>query len=253
MTQVAWPMRAACAHLADPHLNPIPTQPNDSESADSTALLEGLREFIAIYYNRTNVATPCLFNGPAKHLGLPHVGGRNAEGHAVRLKKPMTRRQRDGAILHREQSPCQGTWGYQYCTQMVQPFASGLGQDIFYPASPWNVSATVESCRSQYNVQARPEWGAIGMPGSRLGAGRFSKIVFTNGYLDPWSGGGVLDNISHTDELTAFILPNGAHHLDFMFSHDDDPPDAVAAREFIERAIKRWVGEGGDDRVFKMQ
>ena len=131
----------------------------------------------------------------------------------------------------------------QYCTQMVQPFASGLGADMFYPPSPWNVTATIQSCLEQFNVRCRPDWPNVGFPGSRLDDGRFSKIVFTNGYLDPWSGGGVLANISTVHDVLAYVLPNGAHHLDLMWSHENDPPDAVEARAFIAAAVRRWVGQ----------
>ena len=44
------------------------------------------------------------------------------------------------------------------------------------------------------------------------------------------------------DDLTALILPLGAHHLDLMFMDDDDPPEATFARSAEGAAIDRWVG-----------
>ena len=51
--------------------------------------------------------------------------------------------------------------------------------------------------------------------------GGASKIVFSNGEYDPWRAGGILRNLSRT--LVAVEVPQGAHHLDLMFAHDDDP------------------------------
>ena len=48
-------------------------------------------------------------------------------------------------------------------------------------------------------------------------------------------------NISVVDELWAYVLPNGAHHLDLMWAHPNDPPDAIDARRFIEVTMKRWI------------
>ena len=50
----------------------------------------------------------------------------------------------------------------------------------------------------------------------------------------------VISSVSR--DVTAIILPNGAHHLDLMFSNDLDPPDAVWARQYELARIQKWIG-----------
>lgn len=68
---------------------------------------------------------------------------------------------------------------------------------------------------------------------------------------DPWHGGGVLTNLS--DSIFAIILPNGAHHIDLMFSDpaDVDYPDIGWAREFERGQMRRWVQEHAQKRMAK--
>jgi lysosomal Pro-X carboxypeptidase len=47
-----------------------------------------------------------------------------------------------------------------------------------------------------------PQWGGKRLDGA-------SNIVFSNGLLDPWSGGGVLANVSQARDLVAVIIPEG--------------------------------------------
>ena len=70
-----------------------------------------------------------------------------------------------------------------------------------------------------------------------------TNIVFSNGAQDPWSRGGVLKNLS--DTLLAIVIPNGAHHIDLMFSDPADAayPDISWARDFERAQIAKWVAE----------
>ena len=50
---------------------------------------------------------------------------------------------------------------------------------------------------------------------------RCSKIIFSNGELDPWKTGGQLETL--TDDCPAFVIPKAAHHLDLRAENAKDP------------------------------
>ena len=82
-------------------------------------------------------------------------------------------------------------WGWQYCTQMVMPFASDPSTSMF-PPFPWDLEGVMRGCREEYGVEGRPEWVLTHFGGKDMKAtlAKFgSNIVFSNGALDPWSGG----------------------------------------------------------------
>jgi len=51
----------------------------------------------------------------------------------------------------------------------------------------------------------------------------------------------VLKNLS--DSLVAVIIPEGAHHIDLMFSNELDPPSVKQARAFQLDNIRKWIAE----------
>jgi hypothetical protein len=46
------------------------------------------------------------------------------------------------------------------------------------------------------------------------GGGGVAGIIFSNGEQDPWSAGGVVENISSNPSIVAITIPHGAHHQD---------------------------------------
>ncbi len=108
--------------------------------------------------------------------------------------------------------------------------------------------------------------------GRRLGLER--NIIFSNGLLDPWSGAGVysstlerkksnggicrirdnnnlmieydcdmVQNITKDGSVIALLLDLGAHHLDLMYSSNQDPICAKVARLIEEEHISKWIDE----------
>ena len=68
-----------------------------------------------------------------------------------------------------------------------------------------------------------------------------SLLFFSNGELDPWSGGGVTQNL--TDSLIAVLIEDGAHHLDLRHKNPLDPPSVVQARKLEKFYMAQWIKE----------
>lgn len=68
-----------------------------------------------------------------------------------------------------------------------------------------------------------------------------SNIIFSNGLLDPWSGGGVLRTSNNLVKLV--IIPEGAHHLDLRAANKADPESVKVARQIELDTIKEWINE----------
>ena len=52
-----------------------------------------------------------------------------------------------------------------------------------------------------------------------------------------------------SSSMTAILIEEGAHHLDLMFSHKDDPPSVIAARKFELEQVKKWIEQHAKEPV----
>jgi len=128
-------------------------------------------------------------------------------------------------------------WDYQECTEVVYEMVMNNQTDMF-PPRVWNIGNLTSYCE-KYGVKPRDDWMRKWFP-LKLG-GVTSRIIFSNGLLDPWHLGGYLTDLS--DSLPAVVIKDGAHHLDLRGSNPKDPQSVVLARLKEKSILKRWMKE----------
>eukprot|EP01104_Vermistella_antarctica_P006367 TRINITY_DN17070_c0_g1_i1.p1 TRINITY_DN17070_c0_g1~~TRINITY_DN17070_c0_g1_i1.p1 ORF type:complete len:512 (+),score=105.80 TRINITY_DN17070_c0_g1_i1:41-1537(+) len=129
-------------------------------------------------------------------------------------------------------------WDYQSCTEMVMPIGSDGG---FFPAYDFDEAANAQYCEEAWGVIPRPDWITTFYGGTNASVISSSNIVFSNGQLDPWRGGGVTSNSTANPDIATVIIEKGAHHLDLRTPNPLDPPSVIEAREIHIEHIKKWI------------
>ncbi|KAL2630233.1 hypothetical protein R1flu_014919 [Riccia fluitans] len=140
-------------------------------------------------------------------------------------------------------------WDWQCCTEMVMPLS--YSKTSLYPPYEWSFEDFAEWCQSTYGVKPRSHWIVEEFGANDIEAvlKRFgSNIVFSNGLVDPWSGGGVLKNISSS--IVALVTTEGAHHIDLRpIDSSLDPHWLVEQRNAELAFIDKWLREFHADRA----
>ncbi|KAF3439107.1 hypothetical protein FNV43_RR17382 [Rhamnella rubrinervis] len=132
-------------------------------------------------------------------------------------------------------------WNWQACTEMVMPMASSQDASMF-PRFDFNLSSFQEDCWKEFGVKPRARWITTEFGGHDIEATLKtfgSNIIFSNGQLDPWSGGSVLRNIS--ESIVALVTEEGAHHIDLRASTKGDPKWLVEQRATEIKLIEGWI------------
>ena len=113
-------------------------------------------------------------------------------------------------------------WGVQTCNEFPMPMGDDATNTCFTWTN-WDKNAFTAGCQSAYNMTPKYDW-ALDYFGGRNPEKDFaqaSNLMFVNGDLDPWHGGGVNKNI--TDNTIALFIKDSAHHLDLRVPNIDDP------------------------------
>ncbi|EOY33639.1 Serine carboxypeptidase S28 family protein, putative [Theobroma cacao] len=131
-------------------------------------------------------------------------------------------------------------WFWQTCTEIVMPIGHGENVTMFQ-ASPFDLENYTRTCLEIFGVSPRPHWIITEFGGHDIKyvLGNFaSNIIFSNGLRNPWSAGGVLQNIS--DSVVAVYTKEGAHCLDLSNPSSSDPDWLVAQRDKEINIIGSW-------------
>ncbi|XP_021692132.2 uncharacterized protein LOC110673333 [Hevea brasiliensis] len=134
-------------------------------------------------------------------------------------------------------------WDWQTCTQLVLPIGYG-NETMFEPPEPFDIKSYIKDCLDVFGIVPRPHWMTTEFGGHDVKTvlGNFaSNIIFANGLRDPYSIGGVLEDIS--DSVVAVHTEHGAHCLDLYSPTPDDPDWLVAQRDKEIKIISAWIAE----------
>lgn len=131
-------------------------------------------------------------------------------------------------------------WGYQSCTETLHQFsARGVRNFTF------DLENEVSLCRRYYGVSPRPTSLAEEFGGYDVAAINGNvNLIFSNGLLDPWHGGGIL-RPSQDPSVHVFVMPLGAHHLDLRGPSSLDPANVTLTRRAEMRIIRSWIDAAG--------
>lgn len=131
-------------------------------------------------------------------------------------------------------------WSYQACSEMVMPIASNGKTDMFIPY-PYNLTDYSAYCKQVWGAIPRAGWVPTYYGGFNITTA--TNIVFSNGQLDPWRGGGIQSSKGLDPSIVAIIIEHGAHHLDLRTPNPADPASVVTARQIEIQNIQQWINQ----------
>lgn len=136
-------------------------------------------------------------------------------------------------------------WDYQMCSEVIYEQATNNVSDMF-PPREWTLANLTAYCQKHYGTSIDLNFLRIAFGGVNLQKVT-SRIIFSNGDLDPWAAGGFSKDLSPS--LPAVLVKGGAHHLDLRLAHPKDPEAVVEARQREKVYIQTWIQEIVAERV----
>ncbi|KAJ4840467.1 hypothetical protein Tsubulata_039815 [Turnera subulata] len=132
-------------------------------------------------------------------------------------------------------------WDWQTCSDLV--ITMGVdGNETMFPAEPLDMKEYIGDCKRMYGVSPRPHWITTYFGGHNIKVvlRRFgSNIIFSNGLSDPYSSGGVLEDIS--DSIRAVHTAKGSHCMDLFPAIEYDPEWLVLQKKKEVEIVSGWL------------
>jgi lysosomal Pro-X carboxypeptidase len=174
--------------------------------------IEGLGQTIGVFYNATGTNLRC-FNITDEYYPCADITGC---GGGVGDPDAMS-------------------WDYQSCTQLISNVDTNNRTDMF-PNYPYDFTALKDYCMATWKTVPQPSE----IP-TKYNYTTLTRLILSNGKLDPWHPGGVLpDNCP--PQLNCILIDDAAHHLDLRGSDPiNDPPAVIVARKQEANIIQGWI------------
>jgi len=188
--------------------------------------IEALRHSLGVFYNASNDPVPC-FNISEEFYPCADITGC---GGGVGDPDAMS-------------------WDYQSCTEIVSNVDTNNMTDMF-PSAPYDYTALVEYCQETWGVFPDP----LSVP-SHYNYTFTTRLILSNGQLDPWYPGGVLpgSGCPVDKEIYCIMIEDAAHHLDLRGTDPvNDPKSVTEARSYESSIITKWVTQIRKEKEEKM-
>ncbi|KAH8085517.1 dipeptidyl-peptidase [Aureococcus anophagefferens] len=133
--------------------------------------------------------------------------------------------------------PGPDSWGYQSCTENLHEFSSKSKVRDY----TFDFEAQASLCGSLFDDTTPDPRRLTALYGGYEIPAKVTNVIFSNGLLDPWHGGGFYPS-DNADASNVFcVMPKGAHHGDLRKPEADDPADIKACRALEEATIGGWL------------
>ncbi|EAR86508.2 serine carboxypeptidase S28 family protein (macronuclear) [Tetrahymena thermophila SB210] len=127
------------------------------------------------------------------------------------------------------------------CADIVQPIHPNGVTDMFYD-QPWDKDSYQQYCQETFGLTPNYDY-VLNFYGGKNDEEmkQFTRIIFSNGLLDPWQSGSPTKYIS--DDLPIINMYAAAHCSDLRLPQNGDVESVIQARIQEEKYIKQWIQE----------